>query len=409
MRSQISISLFAAFAVCLFSVPAQAAETLVVAGETVHTMAGPVIRNGVVVIRDGKIVQIGSASEVAFTDGAKRISAKVVTPGFIDAHTTVGLSGMLNQSQDQEQVEDSAPIQPELRAVDAYNARDELVDWVRSLGVTTVHTGHGTGALISGQTMIIKTDRDNISDGVMKPFAMVAGALGESGMKRDDGSPGTRAKAAAMLRAEFIKTREYLDKAATAEAGKEPARSLRYEALGRVLKKEVSLLMTAHRQQDILTAIRLAQEFDFKLVLDGAAEAHLVLEDIKAANVPVIVHPTMARPSGELENMTFEMAALLKQAGVPFALQSGFEAYVPKTRVLPFEAAMTVGYGLSFEDAMRSITIGAAQILGIDDRVGSLEVGKDADLALFDGDPFEYVTHCIGVIIDGAIASEVSR
>lgn len=385
------------------------AGTLVVAGEMVHTMAGPAINNGVVVVRDGKIVAVGRAGEVAYPSDAERIEAKVVTPGFIDAHTTVGLSGMLNQSHDQEQVEASAPMQPELRAIDAYNARDELVEWVRGFGVTTIHTGHGPGSLIAGQTMIIKTDRENISDGVMVPFAMVAGALGESGMKRDDGSPGTRAKAAAMLRAELIKSREYLAQLEKAEKGKEPARNLRLEALGRVLKGEVPLMITAHRQQDILTAIRLAEEFEFNLVLDGAAEAHLVLDQIKAADVPVIVHPAMARPSGERENMTFEMAALLEREGIPFAMQSGFEAYVPKTRVLPFEAALTLAYGLSHESALRSITIEAAKLLGIDDSVGSLEPGKDADIALFDGDPFEYVTHCVGVVIDGSVVSRENR
>ncbi len=383
---------------------------LAVKAKTIYTMAGEVISDGVILIEEGKFRELGSSEEINIPEGWKIVSAEIVTPGLIDAHTTVGLSGLLNQKHDQEQVERSAPIQPELRAIDAYNARDELVDWVRSLGITTVHTGHGPGSLISGQTMILKTAQKNISDGVMVPFSMVAGALGQGGLNRDGKkSPGTRSKSIAMLRTELIKAGEYLNKLETAEDGKEPNRDLRLEALGEVLQGHNPLLITAHRHQDIEAALRLADEFGFQLVLDGASEAHLVLEDIKEAGISVIVHPTMMRAGGDGENMTLEMAAILDREGIPFAMQSGFEAYVPKTRVVLFEAAMATAYGLPFESALESITIGAAEILGIDDLVGSIEVGKDADLALFDGDPFEYVTHCTAVIIDGLVVSEDPR
>lgn len=383
---------------------------LAVKGETVYTMAGSAIKAGVVLIEDGKISQVGSADEVSIPDGWNTLSAAVVTPGLVDAHTTVGLSGMLNQAHDQEQVEKSAPMQPELRAIDAYNARDELVDWVRNLGVTTVHTGHGPGSLISGQTMILKTDQKAIGDDVMVPFAMVTGSLGTGGINREaKKSPGTRAKAIALLRTELIKADEYQSKLETAEEGKEPSRNLRLEALVNVLQGKNPLLLTAHRHQDIGAALRLAEEFGFKLILDGASEAHLMLEAIKKANVSVIVHPTMMRAGGDGENMTLEMAAILDRVGIPFAIQSGFESYVPKTRVVLFEAGMAAAYGLPFKAALRSITIDAARILGVDDQVGSLEVGKDADLALFDGDPFEYVTHCSAVIINGNVVSDTSR
>ena len=383
---------------------------LAVQGETIYTMAGETISDGVVLIEDGKIREVGRINDVAIPDGWKKLSAKVVTPGFIDAHTTLGLSGMLNQPDDQEQVEKSAAIQSELRAIDAYNGRDELVDWVRDLGITTINTGHGPRALISGQTMILKTVSQNISDGVIKPLAMITGSIGEGGLRRDGKkSPGTKAKTISMLRAEFIKAGEYLKKIENAEEGKEPARDLKLEALGKVLEGEVPLLLTAHRHQDIGAALRLANEFGFRLILDGASEAHLVLEDIKKAGIPIIVHPTMIRAGGEQENMTLEMAAILYRTEIPFALQSGYEAYVPKTRVVLFEAAMAAAYGLPFEAALESITIGAAEILEIDDRVGSITVGKDADLALFDGDPFEYTTHCTGVVIDGVIIKEEPR
>jgi imidazolonepropionase-like amidohydrolase len=181
------------------------------------------------------------------------------------------------------------------------------------------------------------------------------------------------------------------------------------EALARVLKGEIPLLISAERAQDIVTALRLAKEFNIKIVLDGASEAYLVVDQIKAANVPVIIHPTMARAAGDTENLSMETAATLRRAGIMVALQSGYETYVPKTRVVLFEAALAAANGLSFTDALATITIDAARILGIANRVGSLEAGKDADLALFDGDPFEYTTHVTTVIINGQVVSDQAQ
>ena len=144
-------------------------------------------------------------------------------------------------------------------------------------------------------------------------------------------------------------------------------------------------------------------------MLDGAAEAYEVIDQIKDAKVPVIIHPTMYRAGGETENLSFETASKLLAAGIPVALQSGFESYVPKSRLVLFEAAIAAANGLSFDQALGTITIGAARILGIDDRVGSLEVGKDADVALYDGDPFEYTSHCTGVIIEGELVSDIVK
>jgi imidazolonepropionase-like amidohydrolase len=172
---------------------------------------------------------------------------------------------------------------------------------------------------------------------------------------------------------------------------------------------EVPALITAQRVSEIMSALRLKDEFGLRLVLDGAAEAYLIPTEIKRANVPVILHPTMARHNGTMENATFETARKLRDAGITVALQSGFEGYVPKTRVVLFEAAMATAYGLSFEEALATITIDAARILGLDRRVGSLETGKDGDVVLFDGSPFEYTSHVCGVIIEGRVVSEVCR
>jgi len=384
--------------------PAQVA----IRGEKVYTSAGPVIADGVVIIRDGKVQQVGLASQVKIPVGYRLLQAKVVTPGLIDAHTVVGLSGYLNQPHDQEQVERTAALQPDLRAIDGYNPQERLVEWVRSHGVTTMQTGHGPGVLVSGQTMIVKSRGRTVDEAVMVPEAMIAVTIGESAREATKG-PGTRAKMVALLRTELIKAQEYDRKRETAAEDKKPARDLRLEALARVLKREVPLLVTVHRAQDIMSALRVANEFNVRLVLDGAAEAFLVLDQIKEAGVPVVVHPTMARSGGETENLSMETAAKLKKAGIPFALQSGFESYVPKTRVLLYEAAVAAANGLTFDEALAAATLDAARLLGISDRVGSLETGKDGDVVLYDGDPFEYTSHVVGVVIQGEVVSQEPR
>jgi imidazolonepropionase-like amidohydrolase len=402
--------------IALAATPALLEAQLAVRGDKVYTMSGAPINDGVLLIRGGKIERVGPASQVSVPSGYKLMRAKVVTPGLVDAHSTVGLSGYLNQPQDQDMLEKSAPIQPELRAIDAYDGRDRLVSYIRGFGVTTIHTGHGPGALISGQTMIAKTAYDNVEQATIVPLAMVAATLGEGARAETGKSPGTRAKMIAMLREEFIKAQEYSKKREKPAADKEkdkdkdkdkepPARELRLEMLARLVKGEVPLLVTVHRANDILSTIRLGQEFHLKIVLDGAAEAYLVLPEIKSSGYPVILHPTMHRSDGETENLSMITATKLRDGGIPFALESGFEDYVPKTRVILFEAAIAATNGLSFEEALASITSSAAKVIGVWDRVGSLEPGKDADVALYDGDPFEYTTHCTGVVIDGQIVS----
>jgi imidazolonepropionase-like amidohydrolase len=177
----------------------------------------------------------------------------------------------------------------------------------------------------------------------------------------------------------------------------------------KVIRREIPLLVTAQRAQDIMTAIRLAKEFNIRIVLDSTAEAQAVLNEIKASGFPVIIHPTMYRAGGELESLSMEDAAKLKSAGILFAIQSGYESYVPKTRVVLFEAGIAAANGLSFRDALASVTIDAARILGLESRIGSLEKGKDGDIAMYDGDPFEYTTHCTGTIINGQIVSDIVR
>jgi imidazolonepropionase-like amidohydrolase len=402
-----------------------AATPIVVQAKLLRTM-GPAgdITSGLLLIENGKVAAIGTAATMTVPAGAKVITTQVAVPGLIDGRSTVGLSGLLNTKHDSDQLERSAPVQPELRAIDAFNPQDPLVAYVRSLGVTTIHTGHAPGELISGQTLIAKTTGGTVQDCTIVPVAMVAATLGPSTHRPGAQAPGTRAKAVAMLRAELIRAQEYRTKllrpapeakpaadATTTDgqdkpAGGKPARDLRLETLVDVLDRKVPLLITAQSSQDITSALRLAEEFKFRLILDGGAEAYLLTAELKAAGVPVILHPPMARAYGELANSTLEAAALLRKAGIPFCFQAGYEAYVPKTRVVLFEAAIAAANGLGQDAALRAITIDAATLLGIADRVGSLEPGKDADVACYDGDPLEYTTHCTAVIIGGKLMTE---
>lgn len=442
----------------LNSIAAQA--QIAVKGETIWTMTGGApVTNGVVLINNGKIEAVGAAAQIQIPANYRVINAKVVTPGLIDAHSVIGLAGYLNQPHDQMQIENSAPMQPELRAIDAYNTEEKLIEWVRQFGVTTIHTGHAPAALISGQTMIAKTVGKTVEDAVIIQTAMISVTLGDGGLAGQGRSPGTRAKQAAMLRAALIKARESVSKAddakknQTTQNANNPANSpndkrdnspnvsnpnsmlnnpptpayqqdpnkqenptgamqqsdLRSDMMERVIRREIPLLITAHKAQDIMTAIRLGKEFNIRIVLDGTAEAQLVLGEIKASGYPIIVHPTMYRAGGDTESLSMETPAKLKSAGLNFALQSGYETYVPKTRVVLFEAAIAAANGLSKQDALATITIDAARILGIDSRVGSLAPGKDADIALYDGDPFEYTSHNIGTIINGQVVSDVVR
>lgn len=212
-----------------------------------------------------------------------------------------------------------------------------------------------------------------------------------------------------MLREALMGAQQYVEKMGDEDEEKRPARDLRKEALARVLSGEAAALITAHRAHDILTALRLTEEFGLRMILDGGSEAYLVTDQLSDARIPVILHPTMVRTYGDTESASFETAKLLHDAGLTVAIQSGYESYVPKTRVVLFEAAVAAANGLGMEDALRTITIDAARILGIDDRVGSLAEGKDADLVLFDGDPFEYTSHVCTVIADGEVVVDECR
>lgn len=371
----------------------------VIDAESMHIGTGEILSNGRILVKNGIIEAVGSQSEIEAPNGAIRWGAQVVTPGFIDAHTVVGLAGYLNDpGSDQDQLDRSSAIQPELRALDAYNPKEPLVAHLRNHGVTTIQTGHAPGAIVSGQSLIIKTSAQQAEEALV-PESMLTFSLGGV-ISGAFSKPGTRAKATAMIRQELFKAADYAKKRAD---GTLSSTNLGMEALADLLDGRTQALVSVHKAQDILTALRLQKEFGFPMVLDGVAEIYLVLDQVKESGVSVVLHPTMLRATGDAINVSMETAALLAKEGIPFAFQSGFENYVPKTRVVLYEAGVAVNNGLSPRLAVQHLSLYAAQLLGIDQRVGSLEVGKDADLVLFNGDPFEYTTTVDQVMIDGQL------
>ncbi|MEX0995194.1 MAG: amidohydrolase family protein [Balneolaceae bacterium] len=372
---------------------------IAVKGETVYTMNGDPVSNGVVLIQNGKIERVGTDNRISIPNGYEIYEAKVVTPGLIDARSVVGLSGILNQEHDQDQLELSNAFQPDLRAIDAYNAREDLVKFLLDKGITAVHTGHGPGAVVSGQTMIAKTAGKTLEQSLVDSVTAISITLG-AGIHNEYSSPGTRAKAVAILRQHLINGQQYAEKR---RSDNPPDRDLNKEVIADLIDGKIYAMIHVQRANDIMTALRLQKEFGFRMLLEGAAEAYLVKVEIREAGIPVLIHPTMVRTSGGTQNASFETAGHLAEAGIPVLFQSGFESYVPKTRVVLYEAAIAVANGMDYNDALKALTIDAATILGIENRVGTLENDKDADLVLFDGDPFEYTTKAAVVIVNGQV------
>ena len=392
-------------------VTAALAAPLVFKADEVRPVSGPPIADGVVVVDDGKIIAVGPQGEVEEPEGATVFEGAVLTPGLIDALTTAGLTGPHNHPPDQDHAESDHPVRPDLRALDGYLGTDPLVGWIRSLGVTTVHSAPSPGQPVGGRTLIAKTTPAPADAVAVVPDAMVMLSLGD-GPKWRFGDQGTASRmgAAALVRQTLAAAREYAERRRLPAADRPPI-DLGMEALVEALAGERKVVVHAHRADDLLTAVRIGEEFSLDLVIAGAAEGWLVAEQLAAAEVPVIVGPVMARSwkPGEQRNSAFDTAAVLADAGVPIAFLSGHEGYVPKVRVVLWEAAIAGANGLGEDRTLEALTLGAARILGIEDRTGSLEVGKDADLALYDGDPFEYTSHACAVVVSGVVESNTCR
>jgi len=363
----------------------QDAKTFVLRAALLHTGL-QTIADGAVLVENGRIRAVGR--DVNAPEGTPVFRAAHVTPGLIDAHGSAGLSGIFNVAADQDLAEKTDNNQAALRVIDGFNPREELVRYLLRHGVTLIQAVPGPTEPIAGQAGIFRTDRETAADATVKfPSAMVFN-LGEA-VKKGDGAPGTRMGIAAIIRK------------ALSEAGQEPEEKkvdLNRAALGPVVRGELPAMFVANREDDILTALRIAREFGLKLWLSQATEACLVTGALKDAGVPVLIAPTTQRAGGlERFNSCFDMAGVCADAGLPLAFTSSFEGYVPKTRVVLFEAGVAAANRLGWRRALRALTIDAARILGIDKEYGSLEPGKVADLVCYDGDPLEYASHVTAV------------
>ena len=381
---------------------------LIIHNARLFTMEGDgYIEGGDVRIEAGKIVAVGTDLPAG---GAKVIDAHgaYVTPGFVDPHTHIGLwaDGERDDSGDGNEMTD--PVTPQLRALDAVNPADPCFAEACRAGVTSVATGPGSANVLGGQFLAMKTHGASFKEMLIKePLAMKA-AFGENpkmvygtGGKK----PSTRMATAAVLREAFYEARTYMEKRALRDEDKRPAFSLKNEALAMVLRRELLLKMHAHRADDILTAIRLAREFDLRASVEHCTEGYLIADELRGAGVGIILGPLICdRSKPELKNLSMKAPAILHRAGVKFALMTD-HGVIPE-QYLPVEAGLCVREGLPEMEALRAITIHAAEVIGLSGRIGSLAPGKDADVVLFDGHPLETRTRASLVIVGGEVAYE---
>lgn len=358
----------------------------------IKTMTGDDIRGGSILIGDdGKIAAVGTVvampanCEIIDADGA------LVTPGLVEAHCHVGLHDMAMGWEGADYNEKSDPITPQMRAIDSIFPRDEAFSLARSYGVTTLCTGPGSTNVVGGTFTAIKTVGDRVEDMIIKEAVAMKCAFGEN-PKRTYGqsskkNPFTRMATAALLRELLFKSRRYLE---DKEAGKNPPFDMKLEAMIPVLEGELPLKAHAHRADDILTSIRIAKEFDVKLTLDHCTEGHLMADTLAAEGYPAFVGPSFGSKSKvELSEKTFATAGILHKAGVSVSIIT--DAPVIPINYLPLCAGLAAAHGLPYEEAWRAITVNPATHMGLIDRVGTLEVGKDADIVIWSADPLTTV------------------
>lgn len=371
----------------------------------IHTMTQEAF-SGDLLIDNGKIVAVGanlSANDAEVID----LGGKFVLPGLIDAHCHIGMweDGMGEEGADGNEMTD--PITPELRAVDGLNPFDPCFKEARDAGVTTVVTGPGSANVIGGQFAALKTCGRSIEEMTLRdPIAMKA-ATGENpkGVYAEKKvAPTTRMAIASLFRSTMTDALEY-QKGMAKEEDK-PDRDIAMEALLPVLSRDLTVKIHAHRADDILTGLRLAKEFNLKVTIDHCTEGYLITDVLKDRLIEqgagIIIGPLLSERSKiELKNLSFCAPRVLEEAGIPFAMMTDHP--VIPIQFLPVQAGLAVREGLSEETALRSITRYAAEIVGIQDRVGTLEAGKDADVAVFDGHPFDYRTHCVLTLINGKV------
>lgn len=371
----------------------------------------PLYENGYLRIADGKIAAIGDMEELRDGDGREKnggavldVKGKLVMPGIIEAHCHMGITEEKKGMEGDDCNENVQPITPYLRAIDAINSIDAAFDDAVRAGITCAMIGPGSSNVVGGQFAFVKTRGRRIDDLIVLAPAAMKVAFGENPKVNFSGQgkmPVTRMAIAGMLREELFKAKQYCDKKKRAAEKKEVfEEDFKYECWIPVFEKKIPLKAHVHRVDDIFTAIRIAREFDLRMTLDHCSEGHLIAQELAKEGYPAIVGPDLSsRSKIEVQNMAFKTAGVLHAHGVKVAITTDHP--VSLIQSLPICAGLAVKAGLPMEAGLAAITIHAAEICNVADRVGSLEVGKDADIAVFDGNPLEISTHTCHTVING--------
>ncbi len=403
-----SAAALVALAVCPWAppAPAQAAPRAFV-GARIEPCDGPTIERGTLLVQDGKIVAVGAVDEVRVPENATTVDAagRTIVPGLVCSHSHIGsVAG----------ADGSGPIQPEVRALDSINPRDPGIQKAQAGGITTVNVMPGSGHLLSGQTIYLKLrDVDTVEElAVRNADGSIAGGIkmaNGTNPQRPPPFPGTRGKAAALIRAQLHRAREYQKKVAAADGdpAKLPEKSLAMEALVEALQGKRVVHHHTHRQDDILTVLRLQREFGFRCVLHHVSEGWLVAEQIAAAGVPCSVI-VIDSPGGKLEaaRLSLTTGAVLDRAGVLVGFHT--DDGITDSRLFLRSGALAVRAGMDREKALQALTIANARMLDLQDRVGTLTPGKDADFVVLSGDPFSVYTRVLETWVEGELVFDLA-
>lgn len=383
----------------------------------IYTMNDKIYNSGCILVKNGKILEIAETVKQLKSDlqnVTRRIDANgnFVLPGFVEPHCHIGLWGDSIGFEGADGNEETDPMTPHLRAIDGINIFDKGFKEAREAGVTTVVTGPGSSNVSGGQFVALKTYGNTIEDMIIKEPVATKIAFGENpktvyNEKRQ--SPITRMATAAILREALKKAQDYKEMMEEYEHDKEnndkPEYDPKSEALIKVLNKEIPFKAHAHRADDILTAIRIAKEFDVKLTIEHCTDGLLVQDVLKKEQIPAIIGPFLTdRSKPELVNQSPKTGGILAKNGISVALMTDHP--VVPINYLSLQAAIVAKEGMDEMEALKAITINAARVCGIDDRVGSLEQGKDADIIILDGHPFVLKTNVMLTMINGEVVYE---
>jgi len=388
---------------------------LILKGATLYTVTNGIMPNGILVIQDGKIVTVGPSSEVTVPDGAvvRDVSGKVILPGLVDTHSHLGVYPHPRVPANADGNETTGPVQSVVRALDAIYPSDPGIRMAQAGGITTANIMPGSGNAVGGQTAYVKLRGRTIEDmlihkdGIQGGMKMANGENPKRAYAPRKQTPATRMAVAALQRQLFIRAQNhqkkwgvYEEKKEEDETAKPPDPDIALDPVIEILQGKRTVHFHTHRGDDIMTAIRLAEEFQFPLVLHHVSEGYKVADEIARRNIPCSVI-VLDAPGGKPEavEMTLRNAAILEKAGVKVAFHT--DDPITDSRFFLRMAALAIRAGMSEAAALRALTIHAAEMLDLQDRIGSLEVGKDADLVVLSGPPFSVYTHVLATYIEG--------